>query len=75
MVNQYKIGKTLGKGAYAKVELGVDVGTGLEYVCSPSRVFKAMKLTGMIRRSRSLVNPDYISVPCRRNRGRIRDRE
>ena len=32
MVNQYKIGKSLGSGAYAKVELGVDVGTGQEYV-------------------------------------------
>jgi len=31
-VNQYKIGKSLGSGAYAKVELGVDVGTGQEYV-------------------------------------------
>ena len=34
MVNQYKIGKSLGKGAYANVELGVDVGTGVEYVSS-----------------------------------------
>jgi [calcium/calmodulin-dependent protein kinase] kinase len=32
MVNQYRIGKSLGKGAYATVELGVDVGTGEEYV-------------------------------------------
>lgn len=32
MVNQYRIGKSLGSGAYAKVELGVDVGTGIEYV-------------------------------------------
>ena len=32
MVNQYKIGKALGRGAYAKVELGIDVGTGVEYV-------------------------------------------
>nr|XP_019050083.1 CAMKK/CAMKK-META protein kinase [Kwoniella bestiolae CBS 10118]OCF29013.1 CAMKK/CAMKK-META protein kinase [Kwoniella bestiolae CBS 10118] len=31
MINQYKIGRSLGKGAYAKVELGVDVGTGEEY--------------------------------------------
>ncbi|WWC87595.1 uncharacterized protein L201_002485 [Kwoniella dendrophila CBS 6074] len=31
MINQYKIGRSLGKGAYAKVELGVDVGTGHEY--------------------------------------------
>ncbi|OCF78217.1 CAMKK/CAMKK-META protein kinase [Kwoniella mangroviensis CBS 8886] len=31
MINQYKIGRSLGKGAYAKVELGVDVGTGQEY--------------------------------------------
>jgi len=32
MVNQYRLGKSLGSGAYAKVELGVDVGTGVEYV-------------------------------------------
>jgi serine/threonine protein kinase len=32
MINQYRIGRSLGKGAYAKVELGVDVGTGKEYV-------------------------------------------
>lgn len=32
MVNQYKIGRSLGKGAYATVELAVDVGTGTEYV-------------------------------------------
>ncbi|KAL7419884.1 hypothetical protein Q5752_005800 [Cryptotrichosporon argae] len=31
MVNQYKIGRSLGKGAYAKVELAVDVSTGKEY--------------------------------------------
>ncbi|WVQ83489.1 hypothetical protein IAT38_005630 [Cryptococcus sp. DSM 104549] len=31
MVNQYKIGKALGQGAYAKVELAVDVETGTEY--------------------------------------------
>ena len=37
MVNQYRIGKSLGSGAYAKVELGVDAGTGQEYVgsCHP----------------------------------------
>jgi calcium/calmodulin-dependent protein kinase kinase 2 len=32
MVNQYRIGQSIGKGAYANVELGVDVGTGQEYV-------------------------------------------
>jgi len=32
MVNQYRLGKSLGSGAYAKVEIGVDVGTGVEYV-------------------------------------------
>ncbi|WRT65376.1 uncharacterized protein IL334_002319 [Kwoniella shivajii] len=32
MINQYKIGRSLGKGAYAKVELGVDVGSGKEYI-------------------------------------------
>lgn len=32
LVNQYRIGKSLGQGAYAKVELGVDVTTGKEYV-------------------------------------------
>ena len=37
MVNQYKIGEALGRGAYAKVELGVDVGTGTEYVNSSLR--------------------------------------
>ncbi|WWC59895.1 uncharacterized protein I303_102457 [Kwoniella dejecticola CBS 10117] len=31
MINQYKIGRRLGQGAYAKVELAVDVGTGQEY--------------------------------------------
>lgn len=35
MVNQYRMGPSIGQGAYAKVELGVDVGTGIEYV-SPS---------------------------------------
>lgn len=56
MINQYKIGMSLGQGAYAKVELGVDINTGLKYVslalpiplsslmmCSPTgnqRVFK-----------------------------------
>ena len=34
MVNQYKIGKSLGSGAYAKVELGLDVKTGKQYVGS-----------------------------------------
>lgn len=32
MVNQYRLGKTLGKGSYASVEHGIDVGTGIEYV-------------------------------------------
>ena len=46
MVNQYKIGKALGRGAYAKVELGVDVGTGTEYVNpSLSRAFQMTQLT------------------------------
>ncbi|ORX36463.1 kinase-like domain-containing protein [Kockovaella imperatae] len=31
MVNQYKIGRSLGKGGYAKVELAIDVGTGEQY--------------------------------------------
>ena len=31
MVNQYRIGESIGRGAYAKVEKGVDVGTGQEY--------------------------------------------
>ncbi|WWC68906.1 uncharacterized protein I206_102842 [Kwoniella pini CBS 10737] len=31
IINQYKIGRRLGQGAYAKVELAVDVGTGQEY--------------------------------------------
>ena len=35
LVNQYKIGRSLGQGAYAKVELGVDVTTGKEYVSCP----------------------------------------
>lgn len=34
LVNQYRIGKSLGEGAYAKVELGVDITTGKEYVSS-----------------------------------------
>lgn len=32
MINQYKIGMSLGQGAYAKVELGVDINTGVKYV-------------------------------------------
>lgn len=32
MINQYSIGKSLGKGAYASVSLGIDVGTGEQYV-------------------------------------------
>jgi [calcium/calmodulin-dependent protein kinase] kinase len=32
MVNNYKIGKSLGQGAYAKVDLAVDVTKGDEYV-------------------------------------------
>lgn len=32
MVNQYRLGKTLGKGSYASVEHAIDVGTGIEYV-------------------------------------------
>lgn len=32
MINEYKIGKPLGKGGFAKVELAVHVGTGEEYV-------------------------------------------
>lgn len=32
MVNQYRLGKNLGKGSYASVEHGIDVGTGIEYV-------------------------------------------
>ncbi len=32
MVNQYALGPTIGKGAYATVERGIDVGTGTEYV-------------------------------------------
>jgi [calcium/calmodulin-dependent protein kinase] kinase len=38
LVNQYRIGKSLGQGAYAKVELGVDVTTGKEYVSCTSLV-------------------------------------
>jgi [calcium/calmodulin-dependent protein kinase] kinase len=38
LVNQYRIGKSLGQGAYAKVELGVDVTTGKEYVSIPYHV-------------------------------------
>ena len=34
MVNQYRIGKSLGRGGYATVELAKDVGTGIEYVSS-----------------------------------------
>lgn len=32
MVNNYRLGRSLGSGAYAKVELAVDVSTGQEYV-------------------------------------------
>lgn len=32
VVNQYKIGENLGKGAYASVVLGIDVGSGDKYV-------------------------------------------
>lgn len=35
VVNQYKIGHSLGKGAYASVELGIDVSTGEKYVSAP----------------------------------------
>lgn len=57
MVNQYRIGKSLGKGAYATVELGVDVGTGEEYV---SR--EAILLTHTSSRpSKNSASPDYIS--------------
>jgi [calcium/calmodulin-dependent protein kinase] kinase len=40
MVNQYKIGRALGRGAYATVESAVDVGTGIEYVrcCASSTI-------------------------------------
>ncbi|WWD16831.1 hypothetical protein CI109_101263 [Kwoniella shandongensis] len=31
MINQYRIGESLGQGAYAKVEIGVDVGSGKKY--------------------------------------------
>lgn len=34
VINQYRIGKSLGKGAFAKVELAVDMTTGTEYVSS-----------------------------------------
>jgi hypothetical protein len=37
MVNQYRIGRSLGRGAYASVELAVDVGTGKEYVSQSGR--------------------------------------
>lgn len=36
MVNQYKIGRTLGKGAFATVYSSLDVGTGEEYVSRPA---------------------------------------
>lgn len=36
MVNNYRLGKSLGSGAYAKVELAIDVSTGIEYV---SRIY------------------------------------
>lgn len=32
LVNQYRLGHKLGKGAYATVTLAIDVGTGIEYV-------------------------------------------
>jgi serine/threonine protein kinase len=32
LVNQYKIQKLLGKGAYGNVYKAIDVGTGTEYV-------------------------------------------
>ncbi|KAK4688150.1 hypothetical protein P7C73_g1956, partial [Tremellales sp. Uapishka_1] len=63
MVNQYKIGKSLGQGAYAKVELGVDVGTGQEYAVkefSKSRLHhqalqrKQQSMRGRVRRGRPL---------------------
>jgi [calcium/calmodulin-dependent protein kinase] kinase len=34
VVNQYRLGKKLGKGAYATVTLAIDVGTGDDYVSS-----------------------------------------
>lgn len=44
MVNQYRIGKSLGSGAYAKVELGVDVGTGEEFVSKGSDSYVTERL-------------------------------
>lgn len=32
LINQYRMGKHLGRGAYATVELAMDVGTGIQYV-------------------------------------------
>jgi hypothetical protein len=46
MVNQYRLGPTIGKGGYATVEKGIDVGTGKEYVrplaCDPSEKYSGL---------------------------------
>lgn len=45
VVNQYKIGDSLGKGAYATVELGIDVSTGKKYVSLLAACFGVCVLT------------------------------
>jgi [calcium/calmodulin-dependent protein kinase] kinase len=56
LVNQYRIGKSLGQGAYAKVELGVDVTTGKEYVSHLPLNFSLQETTDVRRRSKSFRN-------------------
>ena len=63
MVNQYKIGKSLGKGGYAKVELAIDVGTGQRYVSMLRTAHSGAD--GPRRPSKSFQHPVYT---CRRSR-------
>ena len=64
MVNQYRIGKSLGKGSYANVELAVDVGTGTQFV---GRCYKCRASGLKPRQSRSSQSLACISRLYRRN--------
>lgn len=66
MINQYKIGMSLGQGAYAKVELGVDIHTGVKYV-SLASIFLLLIDMRSNRQSKSFQNPGSITSLLRRN--------
>ncbi|KAI9632262.1 kinase-like domain-containing protein, partial [Dioszegia hungarica] len=65
MINEYKIGKPLGKGGFAKVELAVHVGTGEEYAI---KEFSQSRL-----RTQSLLEKRRVTMN-RKLRGRGRGR-